>query len=210
MSSSNSAVTAEKFCPNRIKPKMLREQKTEALLVFIRTILEESIEENDKIEVCSDEDAKVIYDILANLLNDLQNHVVNFSYLNYVRSNSEKNHLFNILATKESPLIVYYNSLAHCLVSSFPNGKPWIPELIVIALLSEWIIEEEKSIFLYPFLKDIDYIELLTKFEESKDNIDKDKKEIVLEMYKISSTLIERLKTIKFKANKYKTKKRRR
>ena len=33
------------------------------------------------------------------------------------------------------------------------NGNSWIPELIVIALLSEWIIEEEKSTYFYPFLK---------------------------------------------------------
>ena len=32
-------------CPNRIKPKLLREQKTEALLVFIRTTLEQSFKE---------------------------------------------------------------------------------------------------------------------------------------------------------------------
>ena len=28
-------------CKNRVKPKLLREQKTEALLVFIRTTLEQ-------------------------------------------------------------------------------------------------------------------------------------------------------------------------
>jgi len=37
-------------CPNRIKPKLLREQKTEALLVFIRTTLEQSFEKIEKEE----------------------------------------------------------------------------------------------------------------------------------------------------------------
>ena len=31
----------KQFCPQRIKPKLLREQKTEALLVFIRTTPEQ-------------------------------------------------------------------------------------------------------------------------------------------------------------------------
>ena len=35
-------------CSNRIKPKLLRDIKTEALLAFIRTTLEEYFKELDK------------------------------------------------------------------------------------------------------------------------------------------------------------------
>jgi hypothetical protein len=58
---------------NRIKPKLLREQKTEALLVFIRTTLEQTfseIKEKDSYtQIGSDEDTKYIYDILETLNN---------------------------------------------------------------------------------------------------------------------------------------------
>ena len=77
-------------------------------------------------------------------------------------------------------------------------------ELIVIALLSEWIIEEEKSIYFYPFLKDLDYLDLINRYDNSKIGLDKEKKKVILNMYKISSTLIEKLKNAKYKVNRNK------
>lgn len=74
--------------------------------------------------------------------------------------------------------------------------------MIVIALLSEWIIEEEKSTFFYPFLKELDYIDLISRYDNAKIGLDKDKREIVLNMYKISSSLVEKLKNTKFKLRK--------
>ena len=46
--------------------------------------------------------------------------------------------------------MVYYDTLVKTIESSLPNGSSWIPELVVVALLSEWIIEEEKSTYFYP------------------------------------------------------------
>jgi len=206
----------DKYCQNRIKPKLLREQKTEALLVFVRTILEESFEENDILKICSDEDALIIHNILSVLLKKLQECVVNSSYLQQVRFLSGESRANRILAVKESPLIEYYNSLSKGIVSMIPAGVAWIPELVIISLLSEWILEEEKSVSLYPFLNDIDYISLLSLFDKSKIktkaidiqryNIEKD---VMMNMYKISTKLIDKLKKIKFKANNYKKSKKR-
>lgn len=67
---------------------------------------------------------------------------------------------------------------------------------------NEWIIEEEKSTFFYPFLKDLDYIDLISRYDNAKIGLDKDKREIVLNMYKISSSLVEKLKNTKFKVRK--------
>ena len=36
-------------CKNRVKPKLLRDIKTEALLVFIRTTLEQSFQQIDNV-----------------------------------------------------------------------------------------------------------------------------------------------------------------
>jgi len=108
---------------NRIKPKLLREQKTEALLVFIRTTQEQN----------------------------------------------------------------------------------WIPEQLVICLLSEWILEEEKSTILYPFLKDIDYTSLLSLYDkviiQAKKDEDWNKTLAVKTMYKVASELIQRLKNTTYKVN---------
>jgi hypothetical protein len=111
-----------------------------------------------------------------------------------------------VLAKKEEPLMVYYDSLVKTIERLLTNGNSWIPELIVIALLSEWIIEEEKSTYFYPFLKDLDYMDLINRYDNAKIGLDKEKKEIMLNMYKISSTLIEKLKNTKYKVNNYQKK----
>ena len=196
------------ICKNRIKPLLLRDVKTEALLVFIRTTLEDyfrQIEDSDShFELGSKEDSEFVFNELKKLLEKLQDTVINSSYLRSLIENSHKNATLKILAKKEEPLMVYYDSLVKTIERLLTNGNSWIPELIVIALLSEWIIEEEKSTYFYPFLNDINYLDLLSRYDNAKIGLDKEKKEIMLNMYKISSTLIEKLKNTKYKVSKNK------
>lgn len=196
------------ICKNRIKPLLLRDVKTEALLVFIRTTLEDYFRqiENESyyFGLGSKEDNQFIYNELKKLLEKLQDTVINSSYLRSLIENAPKYPSLKVLAKREEPLMVYYDSLVKTIERLLTNGNSWIPELIVIALLSEWIIEEEKSTFFYPFLKDLDYIDLINRYDNAKIGLDKDKKEIMLNMYKISSTLIEKLKNTKYKVSKNK------
>ena len=196
------------ICKNRIKPLLLRDVKTEALLVFIRTTLEDyfrQIEnESNYFELGSKEDNQFVYNELKKLLEKLQDTVINSSYLRSLIENAPKHQSLKVLAKKEEPLMVYYDSLIKTIERLLTNGSSWIPELIVISLLSEWIIEEEKSTYFYPFLKDLDYIDLINRYDNAKIGLDKDKKEIMLNMYKISSTLIEKLKNTKYKVSKNK------
>ena len=196
------------ICKNRIKPLLLRDIKTEALLVFIRTTLEDyfrQIEnESNYFELGSKEDNQFVYNELKKLLEKLQDTVINSSYLRSLIENAPKHPSLKVLAKREEPLMVYYDSLVKTIERLLTNGNSWIPELIVIALLSEWIIEEEKSTYFYPFLKDLDYIDLINRYDNAKIGLDKDKKEIMLNMYKISSTLIEKLKNTKYQVSKNK------
>lgn len=196
------------ICKNRIKPLLLRDVKTEALLVFIRTTLEDyfrQIEnESNYFELGSKEDNQFVFNELKKLLEKLQDTVINSSYLRSLIENAPKHQSLKALAKKEEPLMVYYDSLIKTIERLLTNGSSWIPELIVISLLSEWIIEEEKSTYFYPFLKDLDYIDLINRYDNAKIGLDKDKKEIMLNMYKISSTLIEKLKNTKYKVSKNK------
>ena len=196
------------ICKNRIKPLLLRDVKTEALLVFVRTTLEDyfrQIEnESNYFELGSKEDNQFVYNELKKLLEKLQDTVINSSYLRSLIENAPKHQSLKALAKKEEPLMVYYDSLIKTIERLLTNGSSWIPELIVISLLSEWIIEEEKSTYFYPFLKDLDYIDLINRYDNAKIGLDKDKKEIMLNMYKISSTLIEKLKNTKYKVSKNK------
>lgn len=196
------------ICKNRIKPLLLRDIKTEALLVFIRTTLEDYFRqiENESyyFGLGSKEDNQFVYNELKKLLEKLQDTVINSSYLRSLIENAPKHPSLKVLAKREEPLMVYYDSLVKTIERLLTNGNSWIPELIVIALLSEWLIEEEKSTFFYPFLKDLDYIDLINRYDNAKIGLDKDKKEIMLNMYKISSTLIEKLKNTKYQVSKNK------
>jgi len=192
-------------CPNRVKPKLLREMKTEALLVFIRTTLEEYFikldNEEIKSQIGSDKDIEFVSLSLRELLSNLQESVVSSTYLRSLIANMHKNSALKMIAKKEEPLMVYYDSIIKALEKKFYNGQYWMPELVVISLLSEWIIEEEKSTFLYPFLGDINYLELLNIYDKTKLNLDDEKREIIMNMYKISSYLILKLKESHFKVN---------
>lgn len=196
------------ICKNRIKPLLLRDVKTEALLVFVRTTLEDyfrQIEnESNYFELGSKEDNQFVYNELKKLLEKLQDTVINSSYLRSLIENAPKHPSLKVLAKREEPLMVYYDSLVKTIERLLKDGNSWIPELIVIALLSEWIIEEEKSTYFYPFLNDINYLDLLSRYDNAKIGLDKDKKEIMLNMYKISSTLIEKLKNTNYKVSKNK------
>ena len=199
-------------CPNRIKPKLLREVKTEALLVFIRTTLEQSFHQIDtqgyQFLIGSDEESDYVYDILRKLLKQLQECVINSTYLRSVIFNSDKNQFFKILAKKEEPLMQYYDSIIKGIEINLSNGTSWIPELVVISMLSEWIMEEEKSVYLYPFLANIDYSDLINKYDKSKVTLDEDKKEVIMNMYRISSDIISRLKKSTYKVNQQRKSKR--
>jgi hypothetical protein len=190
-------------CKNRIKPKLLREQKTEALLVFIRTTLEQYFKEinENKINVTigTIEDTQYINDTLKKLLDNLQVCVVNSSYLRSLVITSSKNPILKMILKKEEPLMVYYDGIVKAIEINLQNGKKWIPELMVIALLSEWILEEEKSIYLYPFLNDLNYIELLEKYDLARLSSDDEKKEIIMDMYQLSTNLIKSLKNTSYK-----------
>ena len=192
-------------CKNRIKPKLLRDIKTEALLVFIRTTLEQSFQQIDNIgysfELGNDKDKELVYSSLKKLLEQLQDTVINSTYLRSLIENSHKNATLKLLAKKEEPLMIYYDTLIKTIEVCLPNGSSWIPELVVISLLSEWIIEEEKTAYFYPYLKDMNYLDLINRYDNSKKDLDNEKKEIIMNMYKISSKLIEKLKKAEYKIN---------
>ncbi len=192
-------------CKNRIKPKLLRDIKTEALLVFIRTTLEQSFYQIDNVgynfRLGNEEDNDAVYSSLKKLLEELQDTVINSTYLRSLIENSHKNATLKIIAKKEEPLMVYYDTLIKTIELCLPNGSFWIPELVVISLLSEWIVEEEKTAYFYPYLKNIDYLDLINRYDNSKKDLDEEKREIIMNMYKISSRLIEKLKKAEYKIN---------
>ena len=196
-------------CPNRIKPKLLREQKTEALLIFIRTTLEQYFLDLEKNKVYflmgTDEDNKILEEILRKLLVQLQDCVVNSTYIRSIISSAHISQAMSLLAKKEEPVMVYYDAIINQIQTSLLQGQNWIPEQLVICLLSEWVIEEEKSTILYPFLKDINYLELLNRYDNvrilSKEEKDWNKTAAIMNMYKIGSDLILRLKNTTYKIN---------
>lgn len=174
-------------------------------MVFVRTTLEDYFNQINKsgyyFQLGNENDNELVSSQLKKLLINLQDTIINSSYLKSLIETASKNPSLKVIAKKEEPLIVYYDSLVKEIEKSLVNGSFWIPELVVICLLSEWIIEEEKSTFFYPYLKEFDYVSLLNCYDKAKIDLDKEKKEIVMSMYKISSKLIEKLKKVEYKVN---------
>ena len=193
----------------RIKPKLLREQKTEALLVFIRTTLEQYFIDLDKnkihFKMGTDEDNKIIEETLQNLLLNLQETVVNSSYLRSITQTAEKSKSMMLLAKKEEAMMVYYNAIIKQIELSLSQGQNWIPEQLIMCLLSEWILEEERSMLLYPFLNTVNYTSILSRYDrvliQAKKDEDWNKVKSIKNMYGVSHELIIRLKKTTYKIN---------
>ncbi|WP_108061583.1 hypothetical protein [Poseidonibacter lekithochrous] len=199
-------------CKNRIKPKLIRDVKTEALLVFARTALERFFAKNENVELMkigSIEDTKKIYKSLWDLKEKLEDVVVNVEYLLNLVQTAKRYAPLKKLAKYEEPLITYYDAMAKRIEFHIPKERVFMPEFLVLCTLSHWVIEEEKSVTLYPFLKDFDFLSLIEKYEVAALDKNEDKKNIV-DIHRVSTDLIETLKKTKYKFNKDRVSKTRR
>jgi hypothetical protein len=196
------------YCKNRIKPTLLRDVKTEALLVFVRTALERYFtqlkEAGFRPVVGSDEDTEYIYSTLHFILQKLQDHVVNVDYILDITHKADQERFFELLYYKEKPLIDYYNALAMTIEKQYNGSKAYIPEFMVICCLSNWILEEEKSVNLYPFLENIDWLELISRFELNAKEFEKNGECNISKIHNISFHVVKKLKEKKFQIKQYK------
>jgi len=193
-------------CTNRIKPSLLRDVKTEALMVFARTALERYFARLDQAKVLNimakNEETAYVYNTLNKLLQQLQKCVVNVDYLIHLSTNANKSATLKLLSKQEEPLIAYYDIMARKVRDHY-KGKPTsLPAFLVISVLAEWILGEEKSTHIYPFLNEIDFLELIGKFEDNREHFYQDDECKVSEVHELSFEIIEKLKNCNYKANK--------
>lgn len=190
----------------QIKLKLLRDFKTDALLIYIKTVIEELLEniKNNtyKIDLGNNEFNLEIEESIKTLNSHLSKTVINAYELKAFMSYSQIKTKNSKLLPNDEALVFYYNSIVKQIETSLQEGDIWIPEQIILSLLSEWILEENKSLTLYPFLNDIDYLKLLSHYENARNNEKKNSlRENVIEMYKISSSMIKRLKNSKYRVD---------
>ncbi len=162
-----------------IKVKLLRDIKTDALLIYIRSVLEEILAKIDKNEYTINlgytEFNEEIKENILFLLSKLQQSVLNANELKSIIVTEQKKRNNKRLLPDDEALILYYNTLVRQIESVLNDGEQWIPEQVIFALLSEWIIEEKKSTYFYPFLNEIDYLKLLGYYEQiAKEELEND------------------------------------
>lgn len=179
--------------------------KTVALLIYVRTTLEQLFSLIEKKEyalrLLTKDDSKLILNILEELLNKIiASEIMNDEAFRKNMNDSKVLNLYN------EELIEYYNCIVIQIEKNMHNGDLWIPEQFILALLSEWLLEEKHTQF-FPYLNDINYIELLSKFETVNFEENKEYREKVTQMYIFSSRVIKKLKTIKYQTPIRKTKK---
>lgn len=190
----------------QIKIKLLRDIKTDALLIYIKTVVEElleNIKKNDyKIDLGYEDFNKEIEENIKKLNNELSLTIINAYELKAFISYQQFKNKNNKLLPNDEALVFYYNALVKQIESHLIEGALWIPEQIILSLLSEWILEEEKCIDFYPFLKNFDYLKLLSFYEMARNNEQNPHlKDNISKMYKISSSMIDKLKNSKYKIN---------
>lgn len=196
-----------------IKVKLLRDIKTDALLIYIRSVLEEltiKMENNEyKINLGYVEFNEEIKENILFLLVKLQQSVITVNDLKEIIGKEQRKYPNKRLLPDDEALILYYNTLVKQIEAILFDGQPWIPEQVIFSLLSEWIVEENKSTYFYPFLNELNYLKLLGFYEHiAKEELESDIKANVLKMYDIASLMIKKLKNCKYKMNRRKSKQR--
>lgn len=192
-------------CKNRVKAVLLVDIKTEAILVFARTALERYFlqinEAKFNATVGTDSDTIYVYDTLRRLLVNLQESVVNVDYFMKLVQESKKCSQLKELAKYEDPLIKYYDIMAETVANYYKDKPAYLPEFLIICVLSHWILEEKNATNLYPFLRDIDFLELMSKFEYNRKHFEKNEACTINDIHEISVMIIEKLKNYKYKIN---------
>lgn len=193
-------------CTKRIKPTLLRDVKTEALLVFARTALERYFRELDEADIETvlgrNEEVGYVYSTLRKLLIQLQECVVNVDYLIALAQSANRHPALKVLNRQEEPLIAYYNIMAQKVRDHYKEQPAYLPAFLVICVLAEWILGEERSTHIYPFLDEMDFLELIGKFEDNREHFYRDDECKISEIHELSFKIIEKLKNYKYKANK--------
>ena len=192
--------------PAQICIKLLRDIKTDALLIYIKTVIEELLEniknETYKVDLGYENFNKEIEENIIELNIKLDKTIINAYELKSFMAYQQMKQTNHKLLPNDEALVFYYNTIVKQIETQLKEGELWIPEQIVLALLSEWVLEEEKSTIFYTFLNDFDYLRHLSYYETAK----KKKKNInlrenIIRMYQISSSMIKRLKNSKYKIN---------
>ena len=192
--------------PAQICIKLLRDIKTDALLIYIKTVIEELLEniknETYKIDLGYENFNKEIEKNIIELNTKLDKTIINAYELKSFMAYQQIKQANNKLLPNDEALVFYYNTIVKQIETQLKEGELWIPEQIILALLSEWVVEEEKSTIFYTFLNDFDYLRLLSYYETARNNEKNiNLRENIIRMYQISSSMIKRLKNSKYKIN---------
>ena len=182
--------------PAQICIKLLRDIKTDALLIYIKTVIEEVLEniknETYKIDLGYENFNKKIEENIIELNIKLDKTIINAYELKSFMAYQQMKQTNHKLLPNDEALVFYYNTIVKQIETQLKEGELWIPEQIILALLSEWVLEEEKSTIFYTFLNDFDYLRLLSYYETTRNN----EKDINLK-----ENIIKRLKNSKYKIN---------
>lgn len=192
--------------PAQICIKLLRDIKTDALLIYIKTVIEELLEniknEKYKIDLGFENFNKEIEKNIIELNTKLDKTIINAYELKSFMAYQQTKQVNNKLLPNDEALVFYYNTIVKQIETQLKEGELWIPEQIILALLSEWVLEEEKSTIFYTFLNDFDYLKLLGYYEIARNNEKNiNLKDNIIKMYQISFSMIKRLKNSKYKIN---------
>lgn len=193
-------------CKQRIKPMLLRDVKTEALLVFARTALERYFTQLEAADytpvVGTPSESAYVYDTLRTLLQELQACVVNIDYLLELAQSAQSDPRSAAALLKEEPLIAYYNAMAHEVEIRYQDRPAFLPELLVVCALSDWILEAKHSVSHYPFVRKVDFTELISIFEANRREFEKDGVDLVAQVQEIALRVTARLKKKKYKVKR--------
>lgn len=197
-------------------PSIDNDRKFQALLIYVESLLSDTISEiekeskSKKNEIFSPKIKKEIINFDKNLITSIGNCCPTLSLIEDERERIfKKQNITNIdmLILKESePFKNAFNLIANTCEDEIGKTNKWIPDLLSISLIANWIQEYSKTTITYKEFFQLDYQNILDKYNEaylikSKSANPDDLKiaQTIKKMYSVSDKVIEELNRANYK-----------
>lgn len=103
--------------------------------------------------------------------------------------------------TEYLPVSKFFNLIVNECEKAFDNNRNWIPDLMAISLIMNWLKEKDKKSFTYKFLEKYDYQEIIDLYNSVALKNKKEDKffyETITNMYDLAEEIINKIDKTKY------------
>lgn len=198
------------------------EKKIDALMTFIYSAIQDYLKSDVELlgiaKYIDKNEVKLIYDEISNIELYLRNKVLKFEEMQNIVTAARKDKKFKLYYKKIENNLFYYDCIAKSALSKIKQlnnneQQKWIPDYLIFCLLYD-ALDNDFSLKRYDFFNCYDFEKVFSIYRKVNKKIKEENDlhsfyhyTITRKMENVSITMIEKLKSVKFKVKSTSTKK---